>query len=71
MRFLRSSRTCNSSLARPRPNISADTLVREVEKADLGIQLGGDKVAGILFADDFVGVSGSKPPRRVYRSLLV
>ena len=36
-------------------------LLREVEKADLGIQLGGGKkVGGMLFADDFVGVSGSK-----------
>ena len=36
-------------------------MLREVEKADLGIQLGGGKKAGgMLFADDFVGVSGSK-----------
>ena len=36
-------------------------MLREVEKADLGIQLGGGKkVGGMLFADDFVGVSGSK-----------
>ena len=35
--------------------------MREVEKANLGIQLGGsEKVGGMLFADDFVGVSGSK-----------
>ena len=38
-----------------------DDLLREVEKAHLGIQLGGgQKVGGMLFADDFVGVSGSK-----------
>ena len=31
------------------------------EKADLGIQLGVDeKVGGMLFPDDFIGVSGSK-----------
>ena len=36
-------------------------MLREVEKADLGIQLGGGKKVGrMLFADDFVGVSGSK-----------
>ena len=36
-------------------------MLREVERADLGIQLGsGKKVGGMLFADDFVGVSGSK-----------
>ena len=35
--------------------------MREVEKANLGILLGGGKkVGGMLFADDFVGVSGSK-----------
>ena len=35
--------------------------MKEVEGADHGIQLGGGKeVGGMLFADDFVGVSGSK-----------
>ena len=38
-----------------------DDLLMEVEKADLGMQLGGGKKVGeMLFADDFVGVSGSK-----------
>ena len=42
-------------------SVFIDDLLREVEKADLGIQLeGGKKVGGMLFADDFVGVSGSK-----------
>ena len=42
-------------------SVFIDDLLREVEKADLGIQLGGGKkVGGMLFADDFVGVSGSK-----------
>ena len=42
-------------------SVIIDDLSREVEKADLGIQLGGGKkVGGMLFADDFVGVSGSK-----------
>ena len=42
-------------------SVFVDDLLREVEKADLGIQLGGGKkVGGMLFADDFVGVSGSK-----------
>ena len=41
--------------------IFIDDLLREVEKADLGIQLeGGKKVGEMVFADDFVGVSGSK-----------
>ena len=40
------------------PILFSDDLLREV---DLGIQLGGSKkVGGMLFADDFVGVSGSK-----------
>ena len=40
---------------------SLDGLLREIERADLGIQLGNDKKVGrMLFADDFVGVSGSK-----------
>ena len=42
-------------------SVFIDDLLWEVEKADLGIQLGdGKKVGGMLFADDFVGVSGSK-----------
>ena len=42
-------------------SVFIDDLLREVEKADLGIQLGGGKkVGGMLFADDFVGVSRSK-----------
>ena len=42
-------------------SVFIDDLLREVEKADLGIQIGGGKkVGGMLFADDFVGVSGSK-----------
>ena len=40
-------------------SVFIDVLLREVERADLGIQLGGGKkVGGMLFADDFVGVSG-------------
>ena len=43
------------------PIVFIDDFLREVEKADLGIKLGGGKkVGGMLFADDFVGVSGSK-----------
>ena len=42
-------------------SVFIDDLLREVEKADLGIQLGsGKKVGGMLFADDFIGVSRSK-----------
>ena len=42
-------------------SVLMDGLLREVEKADLGIQLGGGKkVGGMPFADNFVGVSGSK-----------
>ena len=47
-------------------SVFIDDLLREVEKADLVIQLGSGKhVGGMLFADDFIG------PRRVYRSLIV
>ena len=36
-------------------------LIKEVEQAKLGVQLsGGKKTGGMLFADDFVGVSDSK-----------
>ena len=43
------------------PILFSDDLLREVERANLGRQLGsGKKVGGMLFADDFVGVSGSK-----------
>ena len=34
--------------------------MKEVEKAELGIQLECGKTGGVLFADDFVGVSDSK-----------
>ena len=37
-----------------------DDLLREVEEADFGIQLGsGKKVGGMRFADGFVGVGGT------------
>ena len=33
-------------------------LLKEVEEAELGIQLNsGNRISGLLFADDFVGVS--------------
>ena len=42
-------------------SVFIDDLLGEVERADFGIQLaGGKKVGGMLFADDFVGVSGTK-----------
>ena len=42
-------------------SVFVDGLLREVEKAGLGIQLGGGKKVGrMLFADDFAGVSVSK-----------
>ena len=42
-------------------SVFIDDLLRKVERADLWIQLGGGKrVGGMLFDDDFVGVSGSK-----------
>ena len=42
-------------------SLSPILLCVEGKKADLGIQLGGGKtVGGMLFADDFVRVSGSK-----------
>ena len=36
-------------------------LLKDVEQSELGIQLsGGKRVEGMLFTDDFVGVSDSK-----------
>ena len=35
-------------------------LLKEVEQAELGIQLSSDKTVRGMFADDFVGVSDSK-----------
>ena len=35
-------------------------MLKVVEQAKLGVQLNGKKIGGILFADDFVGVSDSK-----------
>ena len=44
-------------------------LLKEVEEAGVGVQLCNDRsMTGMLFADDFVGVSDS---RRIYRSLLM
>ena len=42
-------------------SVFINDLLKEVEQAELGIQLSSGKtVGGILFADDFVGVSDSK-----------
>ena len=41
-------------------SIFINDLLKEVEKAELGIQLECGKIVGMLFADDFVGVSDSK-----------
>ena len=35
-------------------------MLKEVNETDLGIQVGSDKVRGKLFADDLIGVSGTK-----------
>ena len=36
-------------------------LLKEVEQAELGVQLSsGKKIGGMLFADDLVGISDSK-----------
>ena len=43
----------------PKHNLMA--LLKDVEQAELGIQLSsGNRVGGMLFADDFVGVSDSR-----------
>ena len=42
-------------------SVFINDLLKEVEKADLGIQLGeGGRIGGMLFADDFVALSDSK-----------
>lgn len=42
-------------------SVFINDLLKEVEKAELGIQLGeSGKIGGMLFADDFVGVSDSE-----------
>ena len=42
-------------------SIFINDLLKEVEQVDFGIQLSSGKTfGGILFADDFVGVSDSK-----------
>ena len=39
-------------------SVFINDLLKEVEKAELGIHLGeGGKIGGMLFADDFVGLS--------------
>ena len=55
---------CHLSFAIPNSIFSINfinDLLKEVEKAKLGIQLGeGGKIGGMLFADDYVGLSDSK-----------
>ena len=42
-------------------SVFINDLLKEVEKAELGIHLGeGGRIGGLLFADDFVGLSDSK-----------
>ena len=42
-------------------SFSVHDLLKEVEQAELGVQLSsGKKIGGMLFADNFVGVSDSK-----------
>ena len=42
-------------------SVFINDLLKEVEEAELGIQLNsGNRISGLLFADDFVGVSDSK-----------
>ena len=41
-------------------SVFINDLLVEVEEAGLGVQLNNDEsIAGLLFADDFVGISGS------------
>ena len=42
-------------------SVFINDLLKEVEMAELGIHLGeGGRIGGMLFADDFVGLSNSK-----------
>ena len=42
-------------------NSTLNHLLKEVEQAELGVQLSsGKKIGGMLFADDLVGISDSK-----------
>ena len=42
-------------------SVFINDLLKDVEQAELGIQLSsGKRVGGMLFADDFVGVSDSR-----------
>ena len=42
-------------------SIFINDLLKEVEQTELGIELNnGNRIGGLLFADDFVGVSDSK-----------
>ena len=42
-------------------SVFINDLLIEVEKAGLGVQLNyGESIAGLLFADDFVGMSDSR-----------
>ena len=38
-------------------SVFINDLLKEVEKAEFGVQLECGKIGGMLFADDFVGVS--------------
>ena len=50
-------------------SVFINDLLKEVEKAELRIHLGeGGRIGGMLFADDFVGLSDSKE-QCGYRSL--
>ena len=42
-------------------SVFINDLLKEVEEAELGVELNtGNRISGLLFADDFVGVSDSK-----------
>ena len=49
-------------------SVFINDLLKEVEEAELGIQLSSGKTVGeMLFADDFLGISDSKKPAKLYK----
>ena len=52
-------------------SVFINDLLKEVKKAELGIQLQCGKIGGMLFADDFVGVSDLKEQLQKLRNVVL
>ena len=52
-------------------SVFINDLLKEVEKAELGIQIECGKIQGMLFADDFLGVSDLKEQLQKLKSVKV